>query len=247
MTVKEVHKKRLTYERKFYPVIRKGLKAMLQSVIEYISLGQDITGDLLVVAMNSSVLEKGLHDLYLTTGTAFGNVQWKELQTLKQDMVFTWESEMQKYALLESGLKVTSIVGTQKDTFLGLIDVIMNEAVENGYGVEKTASFLKRELTERGIEYQKWQARRIVQTEVLGASNKAQIATANELPFDVQKKWLTGGISETERHTLIPDLHGQVRALDEPFDVGGEAMMQPGEGSPENVINCKCIVQFVRL
>ena len=38
------------------------------------------------------------------------------------------------------------------------------------------------------------------------------------------------------------EAHGQVRAIDEPFDVGGESLMHPGDGSAENAINCRCDV-----
>ena len=37
------------------------------------------------------------------------------------------------------------------------------------------------------------------------------------------------------------DVDGQIRAVNEPFDVGGEQMMAPRMGvKPENNVNCNC-------
>lgn len=254
MTWEETNRKRLTYERKFYPKLRRALKSMLMSVIQHLELGQKLSPEMFIVIVETDELKKALEELYLTTGLGFAKTQWKELQSIKQDETYLWEQVMQEYALLQAGMKVKTIVGTQKDTFLGLIDVIMNEAVENGYGVEKTASYLKRELLSRGIEYQKWQARRIVQTEVLGASNKAQSATIEEMNkiIPLKRQWLSGGISKTERHSML-SVNGMIVEVGQPFifvNQNGEtrSMMFPGDssgGGAEDVINCKCIVQPV--
>lgn len=56
-----------------------------------------------------------------------------------------------------------------------------------------------------------------------------------------RKKWLTSGL-DTVRATH-QEAEGQIRGIDEPFDVGGEELMYPGDedGSAENVINCHCV------
>ncbi len=56
-----------------------------------------------------------------------------------------------------------------------------------------------------------------------------------------KKKWLT---AEDDRvRAAHEDADGQVRDIDEPFDVGGEQLQYPCDeaGSPENVINCRCV------
>jgi SPP1 gp7 family putative phage head morphogenesis protein len=56
-----------------------------------------------------------------------------------------------------------------------------------------------------------------------------------------KKKWLT---AEDDRvRAAHEDADGQVRDIDEPFDVGGEQLQYPcdEDGSPENVINCRCV------
>ena len=43
------------------------------------------------------------------------------------------------------------------------------------------------------------------------------------------------------------DADGQVVAMGAHFEVGGESLLYPGDpdGSPENVINCRCTVAFL--
>jgi hypothetical protein len=39
------------------------------------------------------------------------------------------------------------------------------------------------------------------------------------------------------------EVHGQIRALSEQFQVGGDSMDGPGQGSdPAENINCRCVV-----
>jgi hypothetical protein len=61
--------------------------------------------------------------------------------------------------------------------------------------------------------------------------------SASGVPF---KRWLaTLDGKEREDHF---DAHGQIRAIDEPYDVGGEQLMHPLDpaGSAAQVCNCRC-------
>ncbi len=55
------------------------------------------------------------------------------------------------------------------------------------------------------------------------------------------KQWLTSGNANVREEHLAADK--QIVPIDEPFLVGGEELMFPGDtkGSPENVINCHCV------
>lgn len=55
------------------------------------------------------------------------------------------------------------------------------------------------------------------------------------------KEWLTSGNANVR--PTHQEANHQVVGIDEPFEVGGEKLMFPGDpdGSPENVINCHCI------
>lgn len=56
-----------------------------------------------------------------------------------------------------------------------------------------------------------------------------------------KKRWLTSG--NTNVRATHAAANGQTVGIDEPFIVGGEELIHPGDpnGSPENTINCHCI------
>lgn len=257
MTYKETIQLRLTLEKKFYPKLRKGLKTLLLDFIEYLKTGGAVSERLMNVIVTGDKLRDLVNEMYITSGMSFAKVYYKELAQLKEDLTPTWESEMIRYANEMAGIKVVTITATQRIMFLNLFQALTNEAFEQGYGVEKTATYLRRELLRQGVEYQKWMARRIAQTEILGASNRAQSIVANRINdiVKLQKVWSTGGMSKTERHTLIPELNtGEAIPLDQPFRFVNQngnvvEMMEPGDTSlgagPEDVVNCKCIVKHV--
>lgn len=55
------------------------------------------------------------------------------------------------------------------------------------------------------------------------------------------KEWLTAHDDRVRDAHMEAD--GQIVGIDEPFNVGGEELAHPGDpdGSPENVINCRCV------
>lgn len=85
-------------------------------------------------------------------------------------------------------------------------------------------------------------AERIARTEVHGAVQGAQLAYAGGLPrtAGVRKEWLATPDARTREAHRHAD--GQTRPLSEPFLVGGEPLMFPGDpaGTPDEVINCRC-------
>lgn len=87
-------------------------------------------------------------------------------------------------------------------------------------------------------------AQTIVQTELPRAFNAATNARlrqhAAEIP-ELQKEWLSVlGPTTRDSHAAA---HGQRRPVDQPFSVGGAALMFPGDpsGPPREVINCQCV------
>lgn len=88
-------------------------------------------------------------------------------------------------------------------------------------------------------------AERIARTEATRAWNAGALGAARALTGPdrpLVKQWLT------RRDPRVRDTHssvdGQIRLLDEPFDVGGVPMNAPGDPAapPELVVNCRCIL-----
>jgi len=87
-------------------------------------------------------------------------------------------------------------------------------------------------------------AETIARTEVVGSSNSMAFdqagAAQDLLGVPLTKSWLATADERTRPDHAEAD--GQEQPLEEPFDVGGEDLMYPGdpEGSPEQVVNCRC-------
>ena len=81
---------------------------------------------------------------------------------------------------------------------------------------------------------------RIARTETQSAMNEAAVETYRQSGVVDRKIWLATLDSRTrDAHW---EAHRQVAELEANFIVGGESISHPGEGSPENAINCRCTV-----
>lgn len=115
---------------------------------------------------------------------------------------------------------------------------ILRQAVNQGIGEVATAKALGKKFKDLAP----YQAARIARTEIHAASNAASLMAANATPVRPKKEWLVVEDERTrESHNLA---NGQVVDIDDPFSVGGAALMFPGDpdGPPEEVINCRCVI-----
>ncbi len=122
---------------------------------------------------------------------------------------------------------------------------------------EETASLLMSELIEAhvlGESIRDIQARvekvfkfnaavrseRIARTEMNAAANRGAIESYRQSGVVEQKVWLA--TMDDRVRDAHAEADGQQVPLEAPFTVGGERIMQPGDGSPEVAINCRCTV-----
>jgi HK97 family phage portal protein len=87
----------------------------------------------------------------------------------------------------------------------------------------------------------------IARTEVIGASNWASHTAAEGSGLTLHKVWLA-----TEDNRTRPahsDADGQEVSMNEPFNVGDESLMYPGDpaGSAGNIIECRCTQFYKRV
>jgi HK97 family phage portal protein len=84
-------------------------------------------------------------------------------------------------------------------------------------------------------------ARVIARTEVHGATTKGTLEGYKQAGAPI-KIWVAVQDENTREAHSMAD--GQEVPINQPFDVGGEAMMYPGDpsASPENTINCRCAI-----
>ena len=77
---------------------------------------------------------------------------------------------------------------------------------------------------------------RIARTEMLAATNQGAVESYAQSGVVEQKMWLTTLDDRTRKAHV--EAHRQRVPLEAPFHVGGELLEHPGDGSPENSINC---------
>ena len=68
---------------------------------------------------------------------------------------------------------------------------------------------------------------------------------SNEYDIRMMKKWAaTNDLRTRSAHSTV---NGQIRPMDEPFNVGGTEMMHTGDpdGGAKNTINCRCVTIYV--
>lgn len=144
-------------------------------------------------------------------------------------------------------------VSTQAATFVDRIKGIgpdvaasLQDALTQGLGAGESIPDLQARI-EDVFAVGERRSEMIARTEVHASAMEAGNASAQALHdsgLGLAKEWLAY-IDDRTRDEHI-DANGQVVAMDDPFIVGGEEMMYPGDdnGSAENVINCRCDVIY---
>ena len=124
------------------------------------------------------------------------------------------------------------------------INTALNEGYENRETMEELSDRVRAEFN----QLSKGQAKRVAMTETGMAFNfsRHESMTAAGVEY---KTWLcSGGPNIRPEHQEAEDRYAEGGesgpiAMDEPFEVGGELLMYPGDddGSAGNVINCQCV------
>lgn len=132
------------------------------------------------------------------------------------------------------------------DTTRAQLMQIIRESYQQGLSIDDTAKAIRSVMTDAAG----YRSRMIARTEMVGAMNGGSTAlmqlVGNATGTSYTKTWLTAPGAEYPRHEDYDGLDGQTVGLEEPFDVGGEALMYPGDpdGSPDEVCNCRCTVTY---
>lgn len=114
---------------------------------------------------------------------------------------------------------------------------MLQKAQDDGLSIPDLADLIKG-------QYQQWddyRATMIARTETIRSSNAGGLEAIRQAEIP-GKQWLSTNDDRTRPDH--EDAQGQIVAIDEPFDVGGESLMFPGDpdGSADQTINCRCTV-----
>lgn len=129
-----------------------------------------------------------------------------------------------------------------KDVILRSLKSEFTTSLLKGESIRDMAKRIKA-VTERNLA----DSIRIARTETTRVENSARIDVGKKgekLGFKMLKEWVATSDDRTRDAHAAAD--GQRVPLDEPFIVGGEKLMYPGDfslgASPSNTINCRCTV-----
>lgn len=184
-------------------------------------------------AVETREVAEGLYEVVVATSV--GRIAGT-LEGVSFDLSAPWVQEFIQ-------ARSNQLAGQVTETTYRAVTSALAEGVGAGEGVPQLAARVGHVFdVARGSR-----ATTIARTEVISAYNGAAVAGASALPSDVVggQEWIATGDAKTRPEHLSAD--GQVVAVGEPFNVGGESLAYPGDpsGSAATTVNCRCTVGFL--
>ena len=137
------------------------------------------------------------------------------------------------------------------DQVFGVVAAEVARGAAAGESIPQVAKRIDALLTTTSsVENWRGRAVTVARTETLGGLNFGRSDAFREmndqLGGGMEQQWLAT-IDQRTRHDHL-QADGQRVPVGQPFEVGGELLMQPGDpdGSAENTINCRCTTLLVR-
>jgi hypothetical protein len=155
---------------------------------------------------------------------------------VREGVQLTWEQFVED--------KITSItnkvVRVTQATYKQIQDIMAIDIKDESAHYE-----IGQQIDSRLDELWKAQSKTISRTEVNSAMNTAMLEDAKALAPDLNKVWACTFLNSRQDHM---DADGQSVPQSEPFIVGGEEMMEPGDDSAslDQIVNCACSIFFER-
>lgn len=150
-----------------------------------------------------------------------------------------WAGTLRNYATQRAGQEITVVTGTWKRALVSLLRELMEEELYQG--VEALTKKLYKGYL---ANLEKWQCRRIAQTESMIGMAEAGALAAQTLDVSFTKQWVISGLGNTRESHEAMD--GIIVDQDEPFRLPGGLMMYPHDtsmgASAGEIINCACDV-----
>jgi len=182
-----------------------------------------------------------LEDLYAMAGDSALKLLLDETQKAHVAIIETkgdMAEALRRLATSWATLAFEKVVGITNTT-IEMLRLTTINAVREGVHEREMGKIIQEAMGSTS----KWRGRMIARTESHASVMESQheLVKDMELP-EYRREWLSGRDGRTRKSHR--KANGQRVGPDEPFDVGGEKLMYPGDrsGKPENVINCRCSV-----
>lgn len=221
--------------------LAKDRRAELRRVL---ALAKDYNDPIALVPLLSGQLDEAAYlgkwwqGLVVDAGLPIAKATARDLRAMKaageEDV---WLTGLRNYATARAGQEIVVVSGTWRDSLVRLVRQILSEDL--GRGVEKVTKELYRRYT---ATLEKWQCRRIAQTEAMIGMAEAANEAAKTLSLHYTKQWCISGLGNTRPSHEAMD--GVTVDEDEPFVLPGGMMMYPHDTSfnpdASEIINCAC-------
>lgn len=247
--------------RRFTPLYEKRMKRIFaeQGMVIIKALKDYRPED--VISMVSTLISedpmrKFFKSLYSNVGVSFAKTSRRDLKheagiietKQDEDLESRWIEEMLRYAEKDAGKRIVSITGASKDIARKILSEQFAEGIEQGLSIQEMTAKITTEFRNEWGKFAMYRSLRIVKTEILSASNLGAMIGAESTGIPMDKIWMAGGANIRDYDNGSPFSHvaadGEQVDMNDKFIKSGEPMDYPGDpnGSPGNVINCKCAV-----
>jgi hypothetical protein len=232
------------YEKKYFPKVQKAIKSKISSLIEVVEKnGIEAGKNHLSNDVGNGRLTVVIRDLYQRVGVRHASETERRLrkETLKRfGKNQEWINFINNYLRMFLLEKITfSVNETTRDYLLR----VLQEATEKGWSVYDTVNHLD------SLPFARYQAARIVRTEVNRAANVGVKAQGETFEYEQNKEWISvhdnrvrGRNPEDKADHLHMD--GQVVDFYAKFrdPSNGEELDFPGDkdAPPGETVNCRC-------
>jgi hypothetical protein len=150
------------------------------------------------------------------------------------DPAATWDRYVTKYFRSKTGLNKAK--GIPEYSQLNV-----EAAIKRGIAEDETKAEISGRIAKIYDQASLGRASTIARTEVNAATNYASLETMKEDGGATTKIW--NCLMDNSREWHI-EADGQEVPIDEQFEVGGESVDCPGDGSDFNVVNCNCDLSY---
>ena len=234
------------YETYAYPLIKKALDEQTKAITNFTD---ETNFDDLEVYIQFLVDQKPLYDalekIYGRVGVSAATFSYDWIRNSvpknKKDFIIDffnaeWYVEMVNYFRLIGGNKVTGIDETTIDKIKNVLANILGQNLSR----RDQAKLFEQTLNDPAFN----RARSLViaRTESTTAANHGINVGAESSDYEVAKFWINTKDKRTRTSHLL--MSKEPIAINQPFMVGGIAMMYPGDPSApaSEVVNCRCVM-----
>ena len=225
------------------PVIERAITKQIEAAIDALDTNDASS------AIDANSFREAYDEFYraaaLRAAGAVYNAIVRDQKDFTEEQFLSWEASVNTYLAEVGGAEIDIINKSTKRWVRGVVTKAAQEAAEQGLGSRETAALIRDRVATRWGNISEARALRIAQTEVNAAANWGAKAGATEAGM-TRKFWISATDARVRPEHIA--LNGaEPIGIDELFNVGGSLMDRPSDpnGSPGQVINCRCQMGFL--